>query len=108
MFGRKHSQPDRPVTVAQYRFRFEAEHALQFLRQNQVHAVLWGDDVGGLNPAIGFVEAFEIRVSPEQEGLARELLHDFGMARPGDADGDDPDADDVEPDEEFPGPRWSQ
>lgn len=70
------------VTVAQFRYRFEAEHALGFLRQNGVEAILWGDDVGGLNPAIGFVEAFEIRVRPDQEVLARELLHDFGMATP--------------------------
>jgi hypothetical protein len=70
------------VTVAQFRYRFEAEHALGFLRQNGVHAILWGDDVGGLNPAIGFVEAFEIRVRPDQEALAQELLHDFGMATP--------------------------
>lgn len=84
MFGRQQNQPDRLSTVAQYRFRFEAEHALEFLRQNAVHAVLWGDDVGGLNPAVGFVEAFEIRVRADQEPLARELLHDFGMARPGD------------------------
>lgn len=69
------------VTVAQFRFRFEAEHALEFLRQNGVGAILWGDDVGGLNPAIGFVEAFEIRVRDDQEALARELLHDFGIAR---------------------------
>jgi hypothetical protein len=69
------------VSVAQYRFRFEAEHALGFLIQNGVDAVLWGDDVGGLNPAIGFVEAFEIRVRHDQEEIARELLADFGMAR---------------------------
>ncbi|MFW5694979.1 MAG: hypothetical protein ACOCYB_07405, partial [Alkalispirochaeta sp.] len=62
--------------------RFEAEHVLGFLRQNGVEAILWGDDVGGLNPAIGFVEAFEIRVHPDQEALARELLEDFGMATP--------------------------
>lgn len=70
------------VTVAHFRFRFEAEHALGFLRQNAVDAILWGDDVGGLNPAIGFVEAFEIRVHRQQEPLARELLHDFGLAKP--------------------------
>ncbi|MEX2442834.1 MAG: hypothetical protein WD492_04480 [Alkalispirochaeta sp.] len=70
------------ATVAQFRFRFEAEHVLGFLRQNGVDAILWGDDVGGLNPAIGFVEAFEIRVRPDQEELARELLDDFGMATP--------------------------
>jgi hypothetical protein len=77
----KDSQNDT-VTVAHFRFRFEAEHALGFLRQNAVDAILWGDDVGGLNPAIGFVEAFEIRVHREQEPLARELLHDFGIAKP--------------------------
>ncbi|MFW5826494.1 MAG: hypothetical protein ACOCU4_00285 [Alkalispirochaeta sp.] len=70
------------ITVGQFRYRFEAEHVLGFLRQNGVEAILWGDDVGGLNPAIGFVEAFEIRVHPDQEALARELLEDFGMATP--------------------------
>ncbi|HKK48010.1 MAG TPA: hypothetical protein VJ932_02880 [Alkalispirochaeta sp.] len=70
------------ITVAQFRYRFEAEHVLGFLRQNGVEAILWGDDVGGLNPAIGFVEAFEIRVHPDQEAIARELLDDFGMATP--------------------------
>ena len=70
------------VTVAHYQYRFQAEHVLGFLRQNNVDAILWGDDVGGLNPAIGFLETFEIRVHPEQADLARELLHDFGMAEP--------------------------
>tara|TARA_B100000614_G_scaffold217398_1_gene202604 strand:- start:488 stop:769 length:282 start_codon:yes stop_codon:yes gene_type:complete len=79
----RHDETPDTITVAQYRFRFEAEHALEFLRQNGVDAILWGDDVGGLNPAIGFVEAFGIRVRADQETLARELLHDFGLARPG-------------------------
>lgn len=70
------------TTVARFGFRFQAEHALVFLRQNKIEAILWGDDMGGLNPAIGFVESFEIRVHPEQEEIARELLSDFGMAHP--------------------------
>jgi hypothetical protein len=78
------------VSVAQYRLRFEAEHVLGFLTQNGVDAVLWGDDVGGLNPAIGFVEAFDVRVRPDQEAIARELLADFGMARQIDRDPEGP------------------
>ena len=70
------------ITVARFGFRFQAEHALVFLRQNKIEAILWGDDMGGLNPAIGFVESFEIRVLPDQETIARELLSDFGLAQP--------------------------
>ncbi|MCG8480756.1 MAG: DUF2007 domain-containing protein [Spirochaetales bacterium] len=70
------------ITVARFGFRFQAEHALVFLRQNKIEAILWGDDMGGLNPAIGFLESFEIRVHPDQEVIARELLSDFGMAQP--------------------------
>lgn len=40
---------------------------------------MWSDDAGGLNPAIGFVETYEIRVNPAQEEVARELLADFGF-----------------------------
>ncbi|MFW5643891.1 MAG: hypothetical protein ACOCYQ_07655, partial [Alkalispirochaeta sp.] len=69
------------VTVVQYPTRVEAEHVLEFLRNNGVDAILWSDDAGGLNPAIGFVESYEIRVNPVQEELARELLEDFGFSR---------------------------
>jgi hypothetical protein len=68
------------ITVATYRYRFEAEHVMTFLTQNGVDAMLWGDDAGGLNPAMGFVEAFGIRVREDQEELARELIDDFGLA----------------------------
>ena len=88
------AQRNDTVTVAQYQYRFQAEHVLGFLRQNNVDAILWGDDVGGLNPAIGFLETFEIRVHPEQAELARELLHDFGMATPADSANSDTDATD--------------
>jgi hypothetical protein len=95
-------QSSGTVSLAQYRFRFEAEHVLGFLEQNGVDAVLWGDDVGGLNPAIGFVEAFEIRVRHDQEASARELLEDFGMSRRIDDDHPElepPDGFDDEPEE---------
>ncbi len=79
------------ITIARFGFRFQAEHALVFLRQNKIEAILWGDDMGGLNPAIGFMESFEIRVHPDQETIARELLSDFGIAQPegGTTDRDD-------------------
>lgn len=72
------------VTVATYRQRFAAEHALGFLTTNGVDALMWGDDAGGLNPALGFIENYELRVHPEQESLALELLADFGLGTPGD------------------------
>ena len=77
------------ITIAQFGFRFQAEHALVFLRQHKIEAILWGDDMGGLNPAIGFMESFEIRVHPDQEAIARELLSDFGIAKPESRDVDD-------------------
>jgi len=69
------------VTVVQYPTRVEAEHVLEFLGNNGIDAILWSDDAGGLNPAIGFVESYAIRVNPVQEELARELLDDFGFSR---------------------------
>lgn len=68
------------ITVARFVTRFEAEHAIEFLRNNKIAAILWSDDAGGLNPAIGFVESYEVRVSGENEAIARELLSDFGIA----------------------------
>lgn len=67
------------TTVATFTTRFQAEHAVGFLRNNRVEAIIWSDDAGGLNPAIGFVEAFEVRVRDDDEDLARELLSDFGI-----------------------------
>ncbi len=66
-------------TVAAFPDRVRAEHALGFLRNNRVDAIIWSDDAGGLNPAIGFVESYQLRVRDEDVGLAEELLSDFGM-----------------------------
>jgi hypothetical protein len=68
------------TTVATFSTRYQAEHAAGFLRNNRVDAIIWSDDAGGLNPAIGFIESFEVRVRDEDEELARELLSDFGIA----------------------------
>jgi len=61
------------TTVATFSTRYQAEHAAGFLRNNRVDAIIWSDDAGGLNPAIGFIESFEVRVRDEDEELAREL-----------------------------------
>lgn len=67
------------VTVAAFTNRIQGEHAIEFLKNNKIDAVLWSDDAGGLNPAIGFVESYQIRVNPNQENLAKEILSDFGF-----------------------------
>ena len=67
-------------TVATFRTRPEAEHACAFLIRNEIHAVVWADDVGGLNPAVGFIETFEVRSRADQADHARELLSDFGIS----------------------------
>lgn len=69
-----------PVCIARYLTRFDAQRAIVFLEQNGVPAVLFGDDAGGLNPAIGWMEQFEVRVHPERADVAGELLGDFGLA----------------------------
>lgn len=66
-------------TIATFPDRVRAEHALGFLRNNKINGIIWSDDAGGLNPAIGFVESYQLRVRDEDVGLAEELLSDFGM-----------------------------
>ena len=84
-------------TVARFMTRVRAEHAIEFLRNNKIEAILWSDDVGGLNPAIGFVETYEVRVASGHVSIARDLLSDFGIADPLPEDGDDEEEGDETP-----------
>ena len=82
------------VVVATYGTRSEAEMAAELLRGQGIESFLSLDDAGGAYPMLDLVRGVRIRVVPEDETRARELLeqHLAGEIADGDIDEDPADA----------------
>ena len=65
--------------IATFPYRHDAEYAQGFLQDAEIDSLLLTDDVGGLNPAIGFSRPARIAVRAEDEEEARQVLEDAGV-----------------------------
>ncbi|MBW3661335.1 MAG: DUF2007 domain-containing protein [Gemmatimonadetes bacterium] len=74
----------RPVEVARYPYRHQADMAAGFLEDAGIDAVVVGDDAGGMYP--GILGPARIVVAEENAGRAREVLAD--LDEEADAEGD--------------------
>ena len=66
------------VKIITYSSRHEAELAKGFLSVNGINAVVFGDDYGGIQPALSFSTGVQLLVKEEDAEKARRKLHDAG------------------------------
>ena len=66
------------VVVATYPGRFVAEMMAELLRNEGVEAIVAVDDAGGLRPDLALTLGARVRVRPEDEQHAREILAHLG------------------------------
>lgn len=71
---------DSTVEVAaEYRHRYQAEHARALLGEQGIHSIIWSDDGGGVYPPVGFIERYQIRVLSHDLPRVMDLLEEFGL-----------------------------
>lgn len=88
------------VLVAHFATRPEAEMAAELLRSEGIESLVSRDDAGGAYPVLDLVPGVRLRVTPENEARARELLDSHLAADLSDADADaDDDEDDADGDD---------
>lgn len=68
------------VTVATYPSRALAEMMQELLENEGIPAVLVIDDGGGLRPELAYALGVKLRVAPQDQTKARELLEARGGA----------------------------
>ena len=66
------------IKIITYSSRYEAELAKGFLSVNGINAVVFGDDYGGLQPALSFSTGVQLLVKEEDVEKAKKILHDAG------------------------------
>ena len=64
------------VVVARFATRPEAEMAAELLRSEGIEPLVVLDDAGGAYPMLDLVRGVRLRVTPENEARARELLEE--------------------------------
>lgn len=70
---------DAPVVLATFRYRHEAELARGVLEDEGIPSMLEADDGGGSYAGLSLSTQPRIRVRPEDEERARQLLEDAGL-----------------------------
>jgi hypothetical protein len=64
------------IKLRTFSSRHEAELARGFLIANGIHAAVFGDDYGGIQPGLSFSTGVKLMVSPEDAQTAETLLND--------------------------------
>jgi hypothetical protein len=70
----KEPDPERAVPVGFTSSRAEAELMAGFLRDNGIQAIVFGDDEGGLSPALASQQRIRVLVPAAQQAEATRLL----------------------------------
>jgi hypothetical protein len=78
LFGAgKEQDPDRAVPVGFATSRAEAELMAGFLRDNGIQAIVFGDDEGGLSPALASQRRVRVLVPAVHQAKAMKLLEEL-------------------------------
>lgn len=69
----------RPVVIARYHRRYEAEFARGFLEDSGIRAIVAADDAGGADLGLSFLRSVPLLVLPEDAERARQILADVEL-----------------------------
>jgi len=66
------------IKIMTYSSRHEAELAKGFLSANNIKAVIFGDDAGGVQPGLSFSTGVQLSVKEEDVEKAKRIIDDAG------------------------------
>lgn len=84
MTGESTERKAAPALLRTFNARHEADFIASVLSSEGIRAVVFSDDCGAVDPALGFVRGVELYVAEEDLERARQILED---AATGDAAG---------------------
>jgi hypothetical protein len=68
------------INIKTYSSRHDAELAKSFLASNGVHAVVIGDDYGGIHPALSFSTGVQLLVKEKDVQKTKKIFHKAGIS----------------------------
>jgi hypothetical protein len=69
----------KPVVIATFPYRYQAEYARQILTGAGIRSALLADDAAGMYAGLTFTNPARVVVHPEDRVEAERLLHDHGV-----------------------------